>query len=90
MIEGAFVFTRRLSFTSVYLCYTTDEIWTNFICWNSYLYQELEHQTSLIRMIAQKVFSETGTSIKYKVGTMIEVPRAALIADEVETDLCSN
>ncbi|XP_042436906.1 pyruvate, phosphate dikinase 2-like [Zingiber officinale] len=45
--------------------------------------QELEHQTSLIRMIAQKVFSEIGTSIKYKVGTMIEVPRAALIADEI-------
>lgn len=40
-------------------------------------------------MIAQKVFSEIGTSINYKVGTMIEVPRAALIADEVETDLCS-
>ncbi|KAG6482809.1 pyruvate, phosphate dikinase 2-like [Zingiber officinale] len=45
--------------------------------------QELEHQVSLIREIAKKVFSETGTTIGYKVGTMIEVPRAALIADEI-------
>ncbi|KAG6529563.1 hypothetical protein ZIOFF_011771 [Zingiber officinale] len=45
--------------------------------------QELKHQTDLIRKTAQKVFSEMGTSISYKVGTMIEVPRAALIADEI-------
>ncbi|KAG6486687.1 pyruvate, phosphate dikinase 2-like [Zingiber officinale] len=45
--------------------------------------QELEHQVSLIREMAKKVFSETGTTIGYKVGTMIEVPRAALIADEI-------
>ncbi|XP_074571683.1 pyruvate, phosphate dikinase 2-like [Curcuma longa] len=45
--------------------------------------QELEHQVSLIREIAKKVFSETGTAVGYKVGTMIEVPRAALIADEI-------
>ncbi|XP_074590181.1 pyruvate, phosphate dikinase 2-like [Curcuma longa] len=45
--------------------------------------QELKHQTDLIWKTAQKVFSEMGTSISYKVGTMIEVPRAALIADEI-------
>ncbi|WOL03197.1 pyruvate, phosphate dikinase 2-like [Canna indica] len=45
--------------------------------------QEFEHQVTLIRKTAQKVFSEMGTSINYKVGTMIEVPRAALIADEI-------
>jgi pyruvate,orthophosphate dikinase len=38
---------------------------------------------NLIRNVAEKVFSEMGTSLSYKVGTMIEVPRAALIADEV-------
>ncbi|MCI13045.1 pyruvate phosphate dikinase chloroplastic-like, partial [Trifolium medium] len=43
---------------------------------------ELRHQVSLIRNVAEKVFSEMGTSLSYKVGTMIEVPRAALIADE--------
>ncbi|MBN1457085.1 MAG: pyruvate, phosphate dikinase [Sedimentisphaerales bacterium] len=32
-----------------------------------------------------KVFKETGKKIKYMVGTMIEVPRAALTADEVAT-----
>ncbi|KAF5206850.1 Pyruvate, phosphate dikinase, partial [Thalictrum thalictroides] len=45
--------------------------------------QELEHQVSLIGSVAEKVFSEMGASIKYKVGTMIEIPRAALVADEI-------
>ncbi|XP_058077876.1 pyruvate, phosphate dikinase 2 isoform X1 [Magnolia sinica] len=45
--------------------------------------QELGHQVSLIRSIADKVFSEMGTSLNYKVGTMIEIPRAALVADEI-------
>ncbi|CAA3021781.1 pyruvate, phosphate dikinase, chloroplastic [Olea europaea subsp. europaea] len=45
--------------------------------------QELSHQVSLIRGVAKKVFSEMGTSLSYKVGTMIEIPRAALVADEI-------
>ncbi|XP_057730131.1 pyruvate, phosphate dikinase 2-like [Arachis stenosperma] len=45
--------------------------------------QELRHQVSLIRNVAEKVFSEMGSSLSYKVGTMIEVPRAALVADEI-------
>jgi pyruvate,orthophosphate dikinase len=45
--------------------------------------QELSHQVKLIRNVADKVFSETGTTLSYKVGTMIEIPRAALIADEI-------
>ncbi|KAK9139522.1 hypothetical protein Scep_009203 [Stephania cephalantha] len=45
--------------------------------------QELEHQVSLIRDVSKKVFSEMGTSIGYKIGTMIEIPRAALVADEI-------
>ncbi|XP_021714790.1 pyruvate, phosphate dikinase, chloroplastic-like isoform X1 [Chenopodium quinoa] len=45
--------------------------------------QELGHQVSLIREVVTKVFSEMGSSLKYKVGTMIEIPRAALIADEI-------
>ncbi|CAL9116463.1 unnamed protein product, partial [Musa acuminata var. zebrina] len=44
---------------------------------------EFEHQVSLIRTVAQQVFTEMGTSISYKVGTMIKVPRAALVADEI-------
>lgn len=38
---------------------------------------------SLIRSVAKKVFGEMGSSLNYKVGTMIEIPRAALVADEV-------
>jgi len=38
---------------------------------------------SLIRNVAEKVFTGMGSSLSYKVGTMIEVPRAALVADEV-------
>jgi pyruvate,orthophosphate dikinase len=45
--------------------------------------QELGHQVSLIRKVAEKVFSASGTSVAYKVGTMIEIPRAALVADEI-------
>nr|AEH84413.1 pyruvate orthophosphate dikinase [Amaranthus hypochondriacus] len=45
--------------------------------------QELSHQMGVIRDVASKVFSETGTTLTFKVGTMIEIPRAALIADEI-------
>nr|QFR35799.1 pyruvate orthophosphate dikinase [Chandrasekharania keralensis] len=45
--------------------------------------QELGHQVTLIRQIANKVFSNMGKTIDYKVGTMIEIPRAALVADEI-------
>ncbi|XP_018634044.1 pyruvate, phosphate dikinase, chloroplastic-like isoform X2 [Nicotiana tabacum] len=48
--------------------------------------QELSHQVGLIRHVAKKVFSEMGTSLNYKVGTMIEIPRAALIADEIANE----
>ncbi|CAA0807092.1 Pyruvate- phosphate dikinase 1- chloroplastic [Striga hermonthica] len=53
-------------------------------CLESYrLGFELSHQVSLIRGVAEKVFSEMGSSVSYKVGTMIEIPRAALVADEI-------
>jgi len=45
--------------------------------------QELGHQVDVIRKVAKKVFAEKGHTVSYKVGTMIEIPRAALIADEV-------
>ena len=38
---------------------------------------------NLIRNVANKLLSEMGSSLSYKVGTMIEVPRVALVADEV-------
>ncbi|EMS52969.1 Pyruvate, phosphate dikinase 1, chloroplastic [Triticum urartu] len=45
--------------------------------------QELGHQVALIRQIANNVFTNMGKTIDYKVGTMIEIPRAALVADEI-------
>lgn len=41
---------------------------------------------SLIRSVAKSVFSEMGLTLSYKVGTMIEIPRAALVADEVRSN----
>ncbi|KAI8566148.1 hypothetical protein RHMOL_Rhmol02G0017200 [Rhododendron molle] len=45
--------------------------------------QELQHQASIIHSVAKTVFTEMGSSMSYSIGTMIEVPRAALIADEI-------
>ena len=44
---------------------------------------ELKMQADIIHETAKKVFEEKGDSIEYKVGTMIEVPRAAVTADEI-------
>nr|CAB3461520.1 unnamed protein product [Digitaria exilis] len=44
---------------------------------------ELGHQVAVIREIANKVFTDTGKTVGYKIGTMIEIPRAALVADEI-------
>lgn len=40
---------------------------------------------AVIREIANKVFTDTGKTVGYKIGTMIEIPRAALVADEVRS-----
>ena len=45
--------------------------------------KELDLQTQLVRDTAEKVFSERGQRVKYLVGTMIEIPRAALIAGSI-------
>jgi pyruvate,orthophosphate dikinase len=44
---------------------------------------ELKIQEELVRRVAGEVFAETGEQIDYLVGTMIELPRAALTADEI-------
>ena len=46
------------------------------------LYEFLE-QEKIIRATAKQLFEETGDSIDYKVGTMIEIPRAALTANRI-------
>ena len=45
--------------------------------------KELEHQAAIVREVAADVFAEQGTSVDYLVGTMIEIPRAALTANEI-------
>ncbi|KAF5071690.1 Pyruvate, phosphate dikinase [anaerobic digester metagenome] len=46
---------------------------------------ELKNQEVIVRETVAKVFAERNDSIDYMVGTMIEVPRAAITADEVAT-----
>ena len=43
--------------------------------------REFIQQENIIRVTAEKVFAELGDRMEYKVGTMIEIPRAALTAD---------
>ncbi len=44
---------------------------------------EFNEQDNIIRSTAAKLFEEQGDSIEFKVGTMIEIPRAALTADRI-------
>ncbi|HOM37316.1 MAG TPA: pyruvate, phosphate dikinase [Bacteroidales bacterium] len=45
--------------------------------------QEMKMQEKIVRDTAEKVFAEKGERVDYLVGTMIEVPRAALVADKI-------
>ena len=44
---------------------------------------ELKHQEEIVRKVAEEVMKKEGVKIKYLVGTMIEIPRAAITADEI-------
>ena len=44
---------------------------------------ELEQQKTIIEKVAKEVFAEYGVEIKFEIGTMIEIPRAALTADRI-------
>jgi len=48
--------------------------------------KEYKMQADIIRATADKVFAERGDKIDYLVGTMIEIPRAALTADKIATE----
>src|SRR5216684_4143601 len=45
--------------------------------------KEMANQGAIVRRVAEEVFKEKGANVHYMVGTMIELPRAALIADEI-------
>jgi pyruvate,orthophosphate dikinase len=44
---------------------------------------ELKAQDKIVRETAEKVFAEKGVKVNYLVGTMIELPRAAVVADQI-------
>lgn len=48
--------------------------------------KELKIIKDRIIKIAEEVFEKEGVKVSYKVGTMIEVPRAALVADKIATE----
>ena len=45
--------------------------------------KELAHQEKIVRRVAGEVMKEKGSKFRYLVGTMIEIPRGALTADEI-------
>ena len=46
-------------------------------------YKELKYVSNIVKATAEQVKAEKGSDLKYLVGTMIEIPRAALTADEI-------
>lgn len=46
---------------------------------------EIQRQADIINRTAQQVFEDRGETVAYKIGTMIEIPRAALVANEIAT-----
>ena len=47
---------------------------------------ELKQQKEIIQKVAKEVFAEEGVEIPFEIGTMIEIPRAALTADRIATE----
>src|SRR5437667_12489969 len=45
--------------------------------------KEMANQAAVVHCVAQEDFTEKGNTVDYMVGTMIELPRAALVADEI-------
>ena len=48
--------------------------------------EELRHQAALVRRVAEEVMERRGARVEYLVGTMIEVPRAAVTADRIANE----
>jgi pyruvate,orthophosphate dikinase len=48
--------------------------------------KELQYLNGIVRDTADKVMAETGVKVEYLLGTMIEVPRAAITSDEIATE----
>jgi pyruvate,orthophosphate dikinase len=46
-------------------------------------YRELEHQRQIVENVAKEVLNKAGVKLEYMIGTMIEIPRAAVTADQI-------
>lgn len=47
---------------------------------------ELKYVKEIVVKVADEIIKEAGVDLKYEVGTMIEIPRAALLADKIATE----
>ena len=47
---------------------------------------EFHQQKEIIEKVAKEVFAEYGVEVEFEIGTMIEIPRAALTADRIATE----
>ena len=47
---------------------------------------ELKQQKEIIQRVAKEVFAEYGVEVEFEIGTMLEIPRAALTADRIATE----
>src|SRR5881275_1877180 len=47
---------------------------------------EFKAQAKIVHDVAKTVFAEKGVEVKYLVGTMIELPRACVVADQIATE----
>jgi pyruvate,orthophosphate dikinase len=45
--------------------------------------KEMAHQKAIVCRVAEQVFRDQGTKVEYMVGTMIELPRACVVADQI-------
>ena len=48
--------------------------------------KELKYVKDVVTKVADQLIAEAGSDMKYLVGTMIEIPRAALTADQIATE----
>jgi len=48
--------------------------------------KELKYVKNIVTRIADAIIAERGVNLKYLVGTMIEIPRACVTADEIATE----
>lgn len=48
--------------------------------------KEFQQQKQVIEVVARDVFAEYGVTVEFEIGTMIEIPRAALTADKIASE----